>query len=99
MASVISCRSGDRDVRLRALCVGLSVACALLVALRWVALPASSAAATRAALGDGAWCWFGDPRAVHYDGAKRRTYTGWVAQDGDIMVSAFDHDSFARTTA
>ena len=47
-------------------------------------------------LGDGAWSWFADPRAVHHRG---RTYVGWVAQDGDIKVSAYDHATLARTTA
>jgi len=50
-------------------------------------------------LGDGAWCWFADPRGVRFDGLHKRTYVGWVAQDGDIKVSAYDHDSFTRTTA
>jgi hypothetical protein len=49
-------------------------------------------------LGSGAWCWFADPRGVHYEGAHRRTYIGWVADDGDIKVAAFDHDSGVPTT-
>jgi hypothetical protein len=57
------------------------------------------AVAVQPTLGDGAWCWFADPRAVRYDGQHRKTYLGWVAHDGDIMISAFDHDSFTRTTA
>jgi hypothetical protein len=47
-------------------------------------------------LGDGAWSWFGDPRAVHYQG---RTYVGWVARDGDVKVSAYDHGTLTKTTA
>ncbi len=27
---------------------------------------------------DGAWCWFQDPRAVHYVGLHNRTYIGYV---------------------
>lgn len=50
-------------------------------------------------IGDGAWSWFGDPRAVTYTGAHTRTYTGWVDRDGDIMVSSFDHATRARVTA
>jgi hypothetical protein len=41
----------------------------------------------------GAWSWFGDPRAVYYEGKYRRTYTGWVARDGSIQVASYDHDS------
>jgi hypothetical protein len=50
-------------------------------------------------LGDGAWSWFADPRAVQNQGAHRRTYIGWVARDGDIKASAYDHDTLAKTTA
>ncbi len=49
-----------------------------------------------ASLGDGAWSWFADPRAVHHQG---RTYIGWVARDGDVKVSAYDHATRSRTTA
>jgi len=64
------------------------------------ALPASAhAVSPQRTLGDGAWCWFADPRGVHYEGARKQTYVGWVAQDGDIKVAALDHDSGIRTTA
>jgi hypothetical protein len=59
----------------------------------------ASAAPPRRSLGDGGWSWFADPRGVRYDGVHKRTYVGWVAQDGDIKVSAYDHDSALRTTA
>lgn len=66
-----------------------------------VSLASSAIAATPPVrtLGDGAWSWFADPRAVRYDGARQQTYVGWVARDGDIKVSAFDHVSLQRTTA
>ena len=47
-------------------------------------------------LGDGAWSWFADPRALHVQG---RTFVGWVARDGDVKVSAYDHATRSRTTA
>jgi len=40
---------------------------------------------------DGAWCWFSDPRAVFYEGRFRRTYAGWVASDGSVVVGSYDH--------
>jgi hypothetical protein len=43
--------------------------------------------------GGGAWSWFGDPRAVYYQGRHRRTYVGWVARDGSIELASYDHDS------
>jgi len=35
---------------------------------------------------------------VHYEGAYRRTYIGWVSDDGDIRVAAFDQDTGIPTT-
>ena len=49
-------------------------------------------------LGAGAWSWFGDPRAVYFDGRSRRTYAGWVSRDGDIVISSHDHDSHRLST-
>ena len=71
---------------------------ALVVALGVVLPAAVKAVPPQHSLGTGAWCWFADPRGVHYEGAHRRTYIGWVADDGDIKVSAFDHDSGIPTT-
>jgi PKD repeat protein len=63
------------------------------VGVRWTVVP------EQATLGDGAWSWFGDPRAVRFNGVHRRTYVGWTSGDGSIEVAAFDHDSLVRTTA
>jgi len=61
--------------------------------LTWIVVP------DQMTLGDGAWSWFADPRAVHHQGRHRRTYVGWVARDGDVKVSAYDHDTLVKTTA
>ncbi|MBN2565293.1 MAG: BNR-4 repeat-containing protein [Candidatus Eisenbacteria bacterium] len=42
---------------------------------------------------DGAWSWFGDPRAVYHEGQRRRTYVGWVTSSGDVVVAQYDHDT------
>ena len=42
---------------------------------------------------NGAWCWFSDPRAIYYEGVHRRTYTGWVDNQGSIMVALYDHQT------
>lgn len=42
---------------------------------------------------DGAWCWFSDPRAIHYRGEYNRTYAGWVTSNGSIEVGSYDHDT------
>jgi len=72
----------------------------LLALVLCVALPAvAKGVPPQRSLGEGAWCWFADPRGVHYEGGHRQTYIGWVAGDGDIKVAAFDHDSGVPTTA
>jgi hypothetical protein len=42
---------------------------------------------------DGAWSWFGDPRAVCYEGERRCTYAGCVTSSGDVVVAQYDHDT------
>ena len=68
---------------------------ALAVGLTWpVGAVAQIPAATARApvkldrLGDGAWSYFGDPRAVHFTGLAHRTYTGWTDQAGAVVVAA-----------
>ena len=39
---------------------------------------------------DGAWCWFQDPRALHYVGAHDRTYIGYVNSHGDVEIVSQD---------
>jgi hypothetical protein len=48
--------------------------------------------------GDGAWCWFADPRAVYYEGIHKRTYVGWVNNPGDIKIAQYDHKTKKTTT-
>jgi BNR repeat-containing family member/PKD domain/Concanavalin A-like lectin/glucanases superfamily len=60
---------------------------------------APSATAAIHPIGDGAWSWFGDPRAVSYSGAHTRTYAGWVDLEGDIKVSSYDQATGDRVTA
>ena len=43
------------------------------------------------AVDDGAWCWFSDPRAVHFKGSYDRTYIASVSSKGNITMSAYDH--------
>lgn len=48
---------------------------------------------------DGAWCWFQDPRAVHFEGRHDRTYFGWLSHDGDVIVASHDHNSGHTSTS
>ena len=74
---------GKLSVRVRLVAVSLAVL---------AALPAAPAAAQsvreRELTSSGAWSWFGDPRSVYFDGAHRRTYTGWVSTSGSVQVAA-----------
>jgi hypothetical protein len=45
----------------------------------------------RVVSGDGAWCWFQDPRAVRHVGEHDRTYVGWISKTGDVQVASVDH--------
>jgi len=42
---------------------------------------------------DGAWCWFQDPRAVYIEGARKRTYAGWITRSGQLRLGAYDHET------
>ncbi|HEY8472170.1 MAG TPA: BNR-4 repeat-containing protein [Natronosporangium sp.] len=57
-------------------------------------------AATRPVGASGAWCWFGDPRAVHVAGEHRRTYVGFIDRYGQVKVVQYDHrtDRLAAAT-
>lgn len=41
----------------------------------------------------GAWCWFGDPRALHYEGRHSRTFVSYISDGGDIVVAQYDHNT------
>jgi BNR repeat-containing family member len=41
-------------------------------------------------LGEGSWCWFGDPRAVELGGV---TYVGWISWQGAITIAEYRPDS------
>ena len=42
---------------------------------------------------DGAWSWYGGPRAVSVVGEHARTFAGFVTSAGDITLAQFDHGS------
>ena len=41
---------------------------------------------------EGAWCWFADPRALHYDngGTINATYLGYIDVHGNIKATQYD---------
>ncbi len=43
---------------------------------------------------EGAWCWFADPRALHYenhDGSINATYVGYIDVHGNIKATQIDY--------
>jgi putative BNR repeat neuraminidase len=41
-------------------------------------------------IGDGAWCWFNEPRALTTEDV---TIIGWVGRGGDIRVASYNNDT------
>ena len=48
---------------------------------------------------EGAWCWFADPRALHYENKKNKinsTYFGYIDCHGNIKATQIDHRKKTR---
>ena len=61
----------------------------------WMAtMPCMGSAMTaRTVTEEGAWCWFADPRALHYqneDGSINMTYMGYIDVHGNIKAMQYD---------
>lgn len=49
---------------------------------------------------EGAWCWFADPRAVHYENAAmgiNMTYIGYIDAHGSIKAMQYDFNRNSQT--
>ena len=49
---------------------------------------------------EGAWCWFADPRAIHYtnaDGCINASYIGYIDVHGNVKAMQIDHNTGRRT--
>ena len=49
---------------------------------------------------EGAWCWFADPRALHYEnvaGTINATYLGYIDVHGNVMATQYDWVSHRKT--
>jgi hypothetical protein len=42
---------------------------------------------------DGVWTWYGEPKAVYFEGTHKRTYVGWTSQTGKESVAYYDHET------
>ena len=75
----------------RHLWIVLCLALAILSGCKPTAPPAHARMTTITFAKDGAWNWIEDPRAVHVEGQRNRTYAGWVTSHGQLQVGAYDH--------
>lgn len=49
---------------------------------------------------EGAWCWFADPRAIHYtsdDGSINASYIGYIDVHGNVKAMQMDYNTGRRT--
>ena len=49
---------------------------------------------------EGAWCWFADPRAIHYenaDGSINATYIGYIDVHGNVKATQYDWNNKRKT--
>jgi hypothetical protein len=48
--------------------------------------------------GPGAWCWFGDPRAVRVPAPRDVTFVTWIDWSGRLRIGAYDRATGGKTT-
>jgi hypothetical protein len=56
------------------------------------ALPSPGASFT-SITANGIWTWYGEPKAVYYEGKHKRTYMGWLSNTGVVAVGYYDHET------
>jgi hypothetical protein len=39
------------------------------------------------------WCWFSEPRVIHFSGVHDSTYFGYVTNAGTINAGQYDHET------
>jgi len=64
----------------------------LVLFLLTASLAYSQRGADYVTMGDGAWCWFSDPRAV-YDELSGLLFFGFTSSEGDIVVATYDYQT------
>jgi hypothetical protein len=47
---------------------------------------------------NGIWTWYGEPKAVYYEGTHKRTYIGWNDSTGTQHVGYYDHETNTTTS-
>ena len=70
----------------------------LLAAATVIIVATAASAAISTVVVDGAYCWFGDPRAIHHEGTFDRTFVGSITAAGSIQVTQYDHTTRRSVT-
>ena len=63
-------------------------------------MQALGALASNVVTNEGAWCWFADPRALHYENAAgtiNATYLGYIDVHGNVMATQYDWMTHRKT--
>ncbi len=61
---------------------------------------AAAATASTVVADEGAWCWFADPRALHYEnaaGTVNATYIGYIDVHGNVKATQYDWLTHRKT--
>ena len=67
--------------------------CLLLTIATTVSAQAEEAFSSNIVADEGAWCWFADPRALHYENATgtiNATYIGYIDVHGNVKATQYD---------
>ena len=65
----------------------------LTVLTAWTSIAAQEVYGGTVVADEGAWCWFADPRALHYEnegGTINATYIGYIDVHGNVMATQYD---------
>lgn len=68
--------------------------------LLWMLALVAAMALKANTVGYGAWCWFADPRALHYEnatGSINASWIGYIDTHGNIVATQMDFNSGRRT--
>ncbi len=69
------------------------LACLLMAVMSFFNAAAQDAFSGTLVADEGAWCWFADPRALHYenaDGTINATYIGYIDIHGNVKATQYD---------
>lgn len=71
-----------------------------LAMLAWCATKAQDTYSGTVVADEGAWCWFADPRALHYEngaGTINATYIGYIDVHGNVKATQYDWTTGRKT--